>query len=362
MSLLYKPDWEQTMQNYIAWWNREDFGRCGLAVTAPKDNPSGPPKPDFPPQVEERWMDHTFLAQNNDYNLSHTFYGGEAIPVWNPGYNWQGCATFCGAKFKLDENTSWTEPMIADGELTDHDFRKIRVDYDSWVWKATVEMHKFAVSQAKGKSLPYIAAVGYPPDTLASFRTSYRLLTDLMDCPECVHDFALYLAEIWEDVFLRLYEVTKDAAFGGTVPWMHMWAPGKFYIPQNDFAYMISNEMYRNIFLDSLERGLESVDYALYHVDGVGNFRHVDTLCELDRINGLQILPGAGQPSPLHYMDILKRVQDAGKNLHISIPANELGEALENLSSKGLFIRTWARSEEAAKSLIRFAEKNSRFY
>ena len=105
------------------------------------------------------------------------------------------------------------------------------------------------------------------------------------------------------------------------------------------------------------------IDYSLYHVDGVEAFRHVDLLCELDRLNGLQILPGAGKPSPLYYMDVLKKVQDHGKNLHIRFPAKELPEALENLSSKGLFIWiTDCHSEEEADALIKYCEKNSRFY
>jgi hypothetical protein len=35
---------------------------------------------------------------------------------------------------------------------------------------------------------------------------------------------------------------------------------------------------------------------------------------------------------------------------------------LENLSSKGLFIRTWVDTEEEAKELIKLCEKESRYY
>ncbi len=65
--------------------------------------------------------------------------------------------------------------------------------------------------------------------------------------------------------------------------------------------------------------------------------------------------------SPLDYMDVLKQVQAAGKLLQISIPAREVKDALENLSSKGLYISTSCDTEEA-RALLHMAEKESRYY
>ena len=60
----------------------------------------------------------------------------------------------------------------------------------------------------------------------------------------------------------------------------------------------------------------------------------------------------AGQPGPLHFMNTCKTVQRMGKNLQISISPDELPEALENLSSRGLHIATGARSEDHAREII----------
>ena len=95
----------------------------------------------------------------------------------------------------------------------------------------------------------------------------------------------------------------------------------------------------------------------MYHVDGVNAFKHVDDLCELPRLQAIQILPGAGKPSPLHYMDTLEKVQAAGKNLHISIAADEVKLALSKLSARGLFIQTHVDTEDEARELLRNAEK-----
>ena len=83
-------------------------------------------------------------------------------------------------------------------------------------------------------------------------------------------------------------------------------------------------------------------------------------LLELPRLQAYQILPGAGKPSPLHYLDVLRLVQAKGKRLHITIPPEEVEIALELLSARGLFIETCCASEEQARYLLRQAERLSK--
>ncbi|MCX7806771.1 MAG: hypothetical protein N3A38_16530 [Planctomycetota bacterium] len=119
---------------------------------------------------------------------------------------------------------------------------------------------------------------------------------------------------------------------------------------------MISPAMFRDIFLPSIERQTRFLDHTLYHLDGVGNFRHLDALCDLPRLQAIQILPGAGKPGPLHYLAQIRRVQAAGKNLHISLTPGEVKEALSLLSARGLFIETRCETEAEARALLKKAE------
>ena len=80
----------------------------------------------------------------------------------------------------------------------------------------------------------------------------------------------------------------------------------------------------------------------------------------LQRLQALQILPGAGKPSPLHFLDTLRLVQAKGKNLHITIPAGEVESALELLSARGLFVQTHCQTEGEARALLKNAERWSR--
>ncbi|MCL2815711.1 MAG: hypothetical protein FWD23_14030, partial [Oscillospiraceae bacterium] len=262
-----------------------------------------------------------------------------------------------GANVTLKEDTGWAEPLIADGELTDHDYRRLTIDKENnkW-WKFGREVRRFAVRESEGKCIPSNMAFGACGDTLAAIRGTEPLLYDMAECPEYVREFDQYLMRQWLEIYDNTYSITKDGAQGSTC-WFNLWSPDKFYAAQNDFAYMISPKMFNEVFLPSIEMQTKYLDHTVYHVDGLGNFRHVDALLELNRLQAIQILPGAGQKSPLHFMDTLKKVQSAGRNLHISLPPHELKDALDTLSARGLFIQTWCNTEDEARGLLKCAEK-----
>ncbi len=360
MSLLYKQDWEETKERYETWWNHEYFGRCAISVTAPKRNAPDTAWPALPDRIEDRWFNYDFIAQSNEYRLSHTFFGGEAVPLWYPGYpGWSSIPCFLGSSIDLDETTGWVYPIIDKGALTDYDYNDFIINEQNQYWVKWIDMLHFSVEQCKGKAIPTTGAFGGAGDTLAAIRNTSNLLIDLIECPEYVREFDLNLMRQWIEVFDVFYNIIHETAQGSS-GWFPLWSQGKFYASQNDFAYMISPEMFRDIFLPSLELQTEYLDNTIHHVDGIGNFNHIDALCELPRIHALQIGPGDGKPSALHYMDVLKKVQKHKKNLWISLSPSEVETALENLSARGLFIDTYCASEDEAVELIKNCEKWSR--
>jgi len=357
MDLLYKPDWENTKKNYLAWWEHEYFGRCAIAINAPAKDAACFSPPMLPDKIEDRWLDFDYLAAANEYKLKTTYYGGEAFPDWNPGFPGCDClVTYLGADVTLKEDTGWNEPMIADGELTDHDYNLLTIDKENKWRRFGREVRQLAVRESKGKCIPNIMAFGACGDTLAALRGTEQLLYDMLECPDYVRDFDQYLMRLWCEIYDEWHSITKDGAQGSTC-WFSLWSPGKFYAAQNDFAYMISPKMFNEVFLPTIEMQTKYLDHTVYHVDGIGNFNHVGALLEVPRLQAIQILPGAGQPSPLYFMDILKKVQSAKRNLHISISPDEVKDALENLSARGLFIQTWCNTEDDARDLLKCAEK-----
>ncbi|MHB9022768.1 MAG: uroporphyrinogen decarboxylase/cobalamine-independent methonine synthase family protein [Armatimonadota bacterium] len=358
MQLAYKPDWEEAQERYRAWWAGEVLDRCAISVIAPRDTVPDVPLPPLPATPFERWTDLNYAAAVNDYHMRRTFYGGEGFPVWTVGYpGHTAIPAFLGCPTELDFATGWWHPIVTGDGLDD--VLHLRIDPEGAWWQFTLKALERAVRESEGRCIPSIGAFGGCGDTLAALRGTDRLLFDVLDRPDEVIAAEQYLMKMWCEVYEAFYQIVREVSDGSTC-WFGLWSPGKTYAAQNDFSYMISPKMFSELFLPVIERQARYLDHTVYHVDGIGAFAHVPALCELPRLQALQILPGAGKPSPLHYLDTLKYVQRAGKNLHITVAPEEVETALRELSPKGLFLSTWCHSEEDARSLLRNVTRWSR--
>ncbi|MFB3892070.1 MAG: hypothetical protein ACE15C_08620 [Phycisphaerae bacterium] len=354
--LLYKPDWPEARQRLTAWWNGQKLDRCLMCVWAPRDDAKDLKEPPRPATVEERWTSFEYLDALNEFEHRSTFFGGEAVPVWHAGYPGHvAIPTFYGCPHQLDWRTGWHEPILTGQKL---DVSGLRLDRACrwWTWGDKLLNHEREVSA--GKSIPAMGAIFGPGDTLVQLRGAERLLYDLMDDPAAVREAELKLMDDWIEVFDHQTGIlTRDG--GPCTNWFSLWAPGKCYPSQCDASYGISPESFRECFIPAIRKQTDYLDYSVYHVDGVGAFHLVDELAKVDGIRALQILPGAGKPSPLAYIDVLRRVQRLGKGLHISIPAEEVETALDLLSSRGLCICTSAKTQKQARELIELAGRKS---
>jgi len=357
MPLQYKEDWDEAKERYQAWWAHESIGRCAMAVTAPREGCPPLTWPERPPTPEQCWTDLDYLSAVNTYWFESIYYGGEAFPTWHGGYPGHTTfAVFYGCPITLDFETGWIDPILTGESI---DYGQLRINREHPYYQFAVKQLQRASQESLGKAIPAIGAFGGCGDTLAWLRGSEQLLYDVADRPEEVHAAEMLLMEQWIEEYSRFYELIRDAAEGSTC-WFSLWSPGKMYAAQNDFAYMISPCDFNRIFLPAIELQTQFLDHCVYHVDGEGNFNHVDALCTLPRLHALQILPGDGKPSPLHYLPVLKKVQAAGKNLHITLSPHEVETALTELSARGLFIKTHCESEDEAKTLLKNAERWSR--
>jgi hypothetical protein len=156
----------------------------------------------------------------------------------------------------------------------------------------------------------------------------------------------------------------------GTTNWTAGWSRERFLcVGQNDFTCMISPEMFEAFcFEDTLET-INHVDHSIYHLDGPDAIRHVPRLLEIEKLECIQWIHGAGQPSATHWLDLLKQVQQAGKSVQVLYAPDhgdeensveELGILCRELDPDRLFFWAIVDSVEEAEVLIRTAEKPDR--
>ena len=279
MKILFKADWEETKERFRKWWAGEYFGRCAIAVTAPKNN--RPPIPD-PPQaesIEQQYRDLDLISARNDFVMSHTFYGGEALPVWSGGAHrgYTSIPALLGCPIHLDWDTGWSNAILMDEDIR---FQRLKINKEDWKYRFSLDTLRRGVKEARGKSLVCIGALDGCGDVLAALRGTERLLFDCVERPEEVRAAGEFLMDIWYEYYDTLLGMIRQAD-EGSVDWMPLWSPGKFYPAQNDFACNISPKMYRALFLPAIESQTRFLDHCIYHLDGVGNFAHLDALLAL---------------------------------------------------------------------------------
>jgi hypothetical protein len=379
MHMDYKDNWDAAARRMEAWWEGEILDRAVLAVTAPRQprRPLPPPKDHW-----QRWMDPDYLVAACEADFEATYFGGEAFPTRTLlcGY-----AAYGNAR-RFAENTIWMDPVITDwgvecrvtGDVRSPAVRRSsgghkaltgplrtlspvtrhpspatwQFDPENPGWQATKRVTEALVEAGAGRWMVSIATVVTPVDALSALRGPENLCLDLLEYREQAEALRDYLIDVWFRCYDELHAIIQQRMEGST-SWLPIWSPGKSYALQCDFSCMISPRMFREFVGPELQAQTEWLDHALYHLDGPGALQHLDALLEIPGIRAIQWVPGAGAPPPLEWLPLLRRIQQAGKGLHLSLAASEVETALRELSPRGLFLATHCASVEEAEALLK---------
>ena len=118
--------------------------------------------------------------------------------------------------------------------------------------------------------------------------------------------------------------------------------------------------MYERFILPELNDVCDFLDYSVYHFDGQEQIRHLDALLSIKKLRAIQWTHVAGQPKPSMFIPVLKKIQQAGKNLILIPTADEVPVLLDNLSSRGLHLLIAdVTTVEEAQDLMALIKKRS---
>ena len=157
---------------------------------------------------------------------------------------------------------------------------------------------------------------------------------DLYDAPEVIDGLVDQITQLWLRYYEELFEIITTAD-NGTTSWAPMWAPGKYYMLQSDFAYMISPPMFERFVLPDLETICNHLDHGFYHLDGKGQIPHLDMMLAIENLRGIQWIPGDGAPPPDQWLPLLKRIRDGGKLCQVYVTAEGARTIAKGLGGKG---------------------------
>ena len=344
-----EQDWGRIRRDYGAWWAHE-LERPLLYLTGQV----------WP--AERGWYPvHSFhsnypLDQSAEEvidlmtpHLEATRYYGDAFPRWWPNLGPGMLAGFLGARVHSVPETVWFEP------LEEVAARDLRLEYDPgnvW-WQRARDLTQAAVECWGQQVLVAHTDLGGNLDVLASFRTTEGLLYDLYDAPEEIERLVGDTTRLWIEYYDELYGTIQRQSLG-TTPWAPIWSPERCYMLQCDFGYMLSPAMFERFVLPDLVACCDHLEHGFYHLDGPGQIPHVDMLLQMPRLRGIQWIPGAGNPPPEGWLDLLKRIVEGGKLCQLYVTAEGAHTIVKNIGGRGFLLAiSDEMSEEEATAFLR---------
>jgi len=326
-----EEDWQRIEKDWMAFWAGElDRPIVWLEYWDPSPEVDREKCWFIPQYPAEKPVDD--IIEIEDRHLSRVHYLGDAFPKYWPNFGAGSAAAYFGSEVKVDENTVWFNPL--DKDINDI---QITIDRNSFWFKRVQSIIETALHKWQGTVQVAHSDIGGNLDLLASLRGTEKLLLDLYDNARQVEKLAQDITRAWITIYQGEEEKIRKVC-RGTTPWAPVWSTGKTYMLQCDFSYMISPKMFERFVLPDLIECCNFLDQAFYHLDGKGQIPHLDMLCSIENLKGIQWIPGDGQPLPHEWMDLLKRIRDKGKFCQVFLPAEGAQKIVKELGGKGFIL------------------------
>jgi len=308
--------WKSVVENAEKWWNGT-LGRPYIYLALQKEAPDShlmSKQPyccttaayglDVPTDdVIEAW----------DVELANRIYLADAYPQIFVNFGPGVLAAFLGAQLEC-RDTVWFHPSQSKPieELTFEG-----VDLTQSVWYQRIVDLIDAAHRRWGNSVQLsMTDLGGTLDVLSSFLPGEILLTELYDNPEEVKRLTWEIHEQWWKAYEGLSELMRKVNQGYTA-WAQILSKESYYMLQCDFAYMISPEMFDEFVKPELAASCRRLKRAFYHLDGIGQLPHLDSLLTIPELAGVQWIPGDGQPDVEFWPDVYRKIAQADKKIQV---------------------------------------------
>ncbi|MBU3188111.1 hypothetical protein K9O30_00735 [Clostridium bowmanii] len=303
--------------------------------------------------LKDRWVDEEYQLEKYLKSITDRKFLGETFPIYWPDLGPNVYASFYGCPIEFGEVTSWAKPTIDSLEA----FKDIILDTNNEYFKKIDSMTKLALDRCKGKYMVGYTDLHPGMDFIAAWMGTEKLCMDFYDEPEKLKEITKLSINDFETVYNHFDTILKKHN-QLSVAWMGIPSFGKMHIPSCDFSSMISTATFDEYCLPILKQEVQGMDHNIFHVDGKGVARHLDTILEVKEIQAIQWVQGAGEDTPiLQWLPLIKKVQAAGKSVVVDLLKEELEEFIGNIRPDGLLLCITSDSEEEQKQILKRVEK-----
>lgn len=328
-----EADWERVQRDTMMWWAGE-LPRPLVFLAAADPVPNSRPYnylSNYPLS-----MPADEIVDCYEPHIAATHFYGDAFPVLWMNFGPGIAAGFMGSQVNSvsePSETVWFTPVretpIAELQLT-HD------PASPW-FQRVADLTAAFTERYAGQLQVGMTDLGGNLDIVASFRSTQQLLLDVIEAPEEVERLVRQTTAAWIDYYDKLDALIRPTC-PGTSCWTPLWSSGKTYMLQCDFSYMISPAMFERFVMPDLVACCDFLDHGFYHLDGKGEIPHLDLLLSIERLRGIQWIPGDGQPTPDQWLPLLKRIRDGGKLCQVFVTPEGARHIVRNLGGRGFLL------------------------
>ena len=309
------------------WW---EFGEQEepLIIAAKCENI--PPKPE---DLTAYWEDNRLRFDLFERQTALTEFLGVAVPFCYVDFGSSCMAGNLGCPMRyINHETIWPRKLLNRIE----EIPDASIQEGSPWYRRVYDYLSLSLNRKDIVTACY--ALGGIGDTIGSLYGEETLLTDMLDKPEDVKKAFRHIKHIWIQEYEKQVSLIKQSGQTGMCGWSGVWAPGGAFPVQEDMSYMLSPELFNQFCLPELMDIFEVIEYPMYHLDGKMAIFHLDSLLRIKKLKAVQWVPGAGNEEIAQWYPLLKRILDAGKSIQIYATAQEVGDIVRNLGTRGVLV------------------------
>ena len=318
---------QETRERLEAWWNGAAFDdRPCILASVEKETLS-----DERISADDFWNKPSMMASLRHRWACNKVYFGEAVPYLYMDYGANAVALQLGAKATWrDTETIWANPCC-------EELSEIIMARRQGYWRAIQdEAIRVGLNECRQSSMMLSSyCLGAPLDLIAALYGTENTLVDLLDDSEGVKRAARHITNIIIEHFLEL-KAKCDAQRVPLNGWHGIWAPDATTPIQEDFSYMIGNDMFQTFCLPNLSDIADAVPYAFYHLDGIGALKHLDSVLSIKAMRAVQWQPGEGHMAMYQWIDVIKHILDSGKSCQVYANAQDVFMLTKEVGAKGM--------------------------
>ncbi|MCF7674070.1 MAG: hypothetical protein K9N23_01785 [Akkermansiaceae bacterium] len=342
-----KPDFDESIARIYAWYQQRVIDRPPVRfhhhnVEYEKHRVLAGPWQ----SAEDRWLDVDFQLKTFTDSLQGAKFLGETFPVFWPNLSALVYNLFLGQEADFDDVTAWVHPCVNELDR----LPPLRVQRDNRFYRVVEQLTARALALAEGEFL-----VGYTDmyagiDCTASLRGAEQMCLDLLMDPAGLQRLIDAAFSEYAEVYSHFDAVLKSHG-QLSVTWMNIPSFETFNVLACDFAVNISPAHFDEFCLPVIRREAECYVHNVFHVDGKGVAKNLDSILTLPNLAAIQWVQGYGPDQPiLQWVPLIRKIQQAGKSVVVDLQPAELDEFMKQVDPAGILC--WINAEPADQAEI----------